>query len=53
MKQITDFEDLWERFCIMTIDGNLSDKAVLDILKPLTTDRLYKQLNDELLRLVF
>lgn len=41
-----DFESLFERFCIMTVDAHLSDKEVLNKLKDKTTKDLYSQLEN-------
>lgn len=39
-----DFESLFERFSIMTIDGNIPDVKALEILKSQTIKELYNQL---------
>lgn len=39
-----DFDSLFERFSIMTVDGNQEDKDILEYLKNKTTDKLYFQL---------
>lgn len=41
---IYDGYDLWERFCIMTVDGNVPDILALKILERKTTPRLYSWL---------
>lgn len=41
---IYDGWELWERFCIMTGDGNVPDILALEILKRHTTPRLYEWL---------
>lgn len=40
----TDYDSLFERFSIMTVDGKLSDDKALEKLKPLTTPQLIQQL---------
>lgn len=39
-----DFESLFERFCIMTVDGNMTDEEVFNILKTKTTKDLFQKL---------
>ena len=39
-----DYEDLFERFSILTIDGCMSDEKAFDFLKNKTTSVLYKEL---------
>lgn len=41
---IYDGYDLWERFCIMTVDGNAPDIYALKVLEHETTPRLYQWL---------
>lgn len=41
-----DFDSLFERFSIMTIDGKLDDSLVLNKLKSQTTEELYKKLKE-------
>lgn len=41
---IYDGYDLWERFCIMTVDGNVPDIYALKVLEHETTPRLYQWL---------
>lgn len=43
-----DFDSLFERFSILTIDAHLSDEAALRILKKVTTEELYNQLINKL-----
>lgn len=39
-----DFESLFERFCIQTVMGGMSDAESFAYLKKYTTTALYKQL---------
>lgn len=43
---VFDGWELWERFCIMTADGNVPDILALAVLKKCTTPRLYKWLEE-------
>lgn len=38
---IYDGYDLWERFCIMTVDGKVDDRTALNELRLQTTPRLF------------
>lgn len=40
----SSFDDLFERFAIMTVDGNLSDENAILYLQAHTTIELYKKL---------
>lgn len=40
----SSFDDLFERFSIMTVDGNLSDENAILYLQSHTTIELYKKL---------
>lgn len=40
----SSFDDLFERFAIMTVDGNLSDENAILYLQAHTTIDLYKKL---------
>lgn len=46
-----DYDALFERFSIMTIDGKLDDRDAVKILKEHTTPELYVQLLKEIMRL--
>ena len=49
--QINDFDDLWERFSILTIDGKLTDQKALDKLKERTTPELFNQLKQKVIEM--
>ena len=40
----TDYESLFERFCILTIDGGMTDEQAFDYLRNKTTVPLFNQL---------
>lgn len=44
LKKLIDWDDVWERFSILTVDANLSDREALRILKPITDRELYTKL---------
>lgn len=46
-----DFDSLFEKFSILTIDAHLTDEAALRILKKSTSEKLYNKLLEELKRL--
>lgn len=46
-----DFEELFERFSIMTVDGHLSDTEALYILKKQTSPELFDKLQQKLEKL--
>lgn len=46
MIKYKDYDSLFERFCIMTVDGKLSDSEALFVLRKNTSKELYEQLSD-------
>lgn len=36
----TEYDDLFEKFAILTVDGGMTDLEALEYLKPLTTKQL-------------
>lgn len=48
LRKYTDFEDLFERFAIMTTDGGLSDSEAINILAGHTSINLLMQLEDDI-----
>lgn len=46
-----DYDSLFEKFSILTVDGNMKDQEALNFLKPITTSELYGKLITEIVRL--
>lgn len=47
-KLITDFEDLFERFCIMSDQQDIGESKALQILRTKTSQSLFNQLQIKL-----
>ena len=51
MQKITDFDCLWERFSIMTVDGKLTDQRAIELLKTRTTQQLIEKLKQKVIEI--
>lgn len=48
---LNDFDSLFEKFSILTIDGHLTDRQAFQFLKDKTTPELFKSLVDKVMEL--